>query len=116
MNTQEIKDHGQDLVRQTENYVRANPVPALLGAVAVGFAIGLAVRSIETERQAEPLRDALNDIRSALKPLAKKTRKAYAESSDSVREAVETAMERVKDVDVDRYVDPVAGWWKKLWA
>lgn len=116
MNTQDIKDQGQDLVRQTENYVRANPVPALIGAVAVGFVLGLAVRSLEPQREAEPLRDALNDLRGMLKPLAKKTRKAYAHSSDSVRDAVEQAMDRAKDLDVDRYVDPVAGWWKKLWS
>jgi ElaB/YqjD/DUF883 family membrane-anchored ribosome-binding protein len=116
MNTQDIKDQGQDIVRQTENYVRANPVPALLGAVAVGFALGLAVRSLEPEREAEPLRDALNDLRGMLKPLAKKTRKAYANSSDSVHDVLEQAVKRAKDIDVDHYVDPVAGWWKKLWA
>lgn len=116
MNTQELKDQGQDIVRQTENYVRANPIPALLGAVAVGFAIALISRSLEREREPEPVRDALNEIRSILKPLAKKTRKAYAESSDSVREAVEQAMEKAKDIHVDRYVDPLAGWWKRLWA
>ena len=115
MNTQDIKDQGQDLVRQTENYVRANPVPALIGAVAVGFVLGLAVRSLEPEREAEPLRDALNDLRGMLKPLKKKTSKAYANSSDTVREAVEQALDRAKDLHVERYVDPVAGWWKKLW-
>lgn len=116
MNTQDLKEQGQDLVRQTENYVRANPIPALLGAVAFGFVLGLASRTLEPDPQSEPLRDALDEIRAALKPLAKKTRKAYAESSDAVREAVEEAVERAKDIHVDRYVDPVAGWWKRLWS
>lgn len=116
MKTEEFKEQGQDLVRQTENYVRTNPLPALLGAVAVGFALGLISRSFETSREPEPIRDALNEIRSLLKPLAKKTRKAYAESSDVVREAVEQAVEKAKDLDVDRYVDPLSGWWKRLWA
>lgn len=116
MKTEDLKEQGQDLFRQTENYVRANPIPALLGAVAVGFAIGLISRSLETTREPEPIRDALNEIRAMLKPIAKKTRKAYAESSDAVRDAVEQAVERAKDLDVDRYADPVSSWWKRLWA
>lgn len=113
---QEPKGQARALVEQTESYVRANPIPALLGAVAVGFVLGMVARSLETEREPEPIRDALNEIRSMLKPLAKKTRKTYAESSDVVREAVEKAVERAKDLDVDRYVDPVSAWWKRLWA
>ena len=104
------------MVRETENYVRGNPIPALLGAVAVGFAIGLLARSLEHERDPEPIRDAVNEIRALLKPLAKKTRKAYAESSDAVHDAVAQAVERAKDLDVEHYVDPVARWWKRLWA
>ena len=42
----------------------------------------------ERVREPEPVRDALNEIRSLLKPLAKKSRKAYADSSDAVRDAV----------------------------
>ncbi len=118
MNTQDIQGQGQgqDLLRKAEIYVRANPLPAVLGAVAVGFALGLISRSLESQREPEPIRDALNEIRSMLKPLAKKTRKAYAGSSDVVRDAVEQAVERAKDLDVDRYVDPVSSWWKRLWA
>lgn len=115
MNTQEIKDRGQDFVRETENYVRGNPVPALLGAIAVGFAIGLIARSLEREREPEPIRDALNEIRGLLKPLAKKTRRAYADSSHAVHDAVAQAVERAKDLDVEHYVDPVAKWWKRFW-
>ena len=116
MNTQDLKDRGQDLVRETENYVRGNPIPTLLGAVAVGVAIGLLARALERQREPEPLRDAVNDLRAMLKPLAKKTRKAYADSSHAVHDAVANAVERAKDLDVDDYVDPVARWWKRLWA
>jgi len=110
--TQDIKDQGQDLLRQTENYVRGNPIPALLGAVAFGVAIGLVARSLETRREPEPLQDALNELRGLLGPLGKKTRKAYAETSDAVLEAVEQAVDRARDLDLD----PVAGWWKRLWS
>jgi len=113
MNTAEnLKTQGQDLVRQTENYVRGNPIPSLLGAVAVGFALGLIARSLETRREPEPIHDALNELRALLLPLAKKTRKGLSESSDAVREAVEQAVERAREIDLD----PVAGWWKRLWS
>jgi hypothetical protein len=116
MNTQDMKDRGQDLVRETENYVRGNPIPAILGAVAVGIVIGLVARSLEREREPEPIRDALNELRGILKPLAKKTRGAYANSSHAVQDAVHGAVERARDLDVEHYVDPVAKWWKRLWA
>ncbi len=113
MNTTEnLKAQGQDLVRQTENYVRGNPLPALVGAVAVGFALGLIARSLETRREPEPIHDALNELRSMLSPFAKKTRKGFADSSEAVREAVEQAVERAREIDLD----PVAGWWKRLWS
>ncbi|SRR5260221_4386298 len=112
----DIQEPGADIFQRTESYVRANPIPALLGAVAVGFALGLIARSLETQREPEPIRDAVREIRSLLKPLAKKTRKAYAESSDAVRDAVEQAVEKAKEIEVDRYVDPVTSWWKRLWA
>lgn len=107
-----LPKQAQDLVRQTEEYVRTNPLPALLGAVAVGIAIGMVARALEREREPQPLQDALNEIKALLKPIAKKTQKAYAESSDAVREVVEQALDKAKEIDVD----PVAGWWKRLWS
>ena len=38
--------------------------------------------------------------------------KAYAHTSEAVREAVEQAVEKARDVDVD----PVVKWWKRLWS
>jgi ElaB/YqjD/DUF883 family membrane-anchored ribosome-binding protein len=116
MNTQDIKDRRQDLVRETEDYVRGNPVPAILGAVAIGIVIGLVARSLERHREPEPLNDVLDELRAMLKPLAKKTRKAYANSSHAVQDAVHHAVERARDLDVEHYADPVAKWWKRLWA
>lgn len=115
MNTQDLKDRGQDIVRETENYVRGNPLPTILGALAVGFVIGVAIRSIEREREPEPLRDALNEIRGMLKPIGKKTRDTYAQSSDAVLHAVESAVDKARDLE-HQYGDPVAKWWRKLWA
>lgn len=115
MNTQEMKNRGQDIVRETEVYIRQNPVPALLGAVAVGILIGMVARSLEREREPEPIHDVVNELRSMLKPLAKKTRKGWAASSEAVQDAVHEVVGRARDLDVEQYVDPVAKWWRRLW-
>ena len=92
--------------------MRENPVPLLLGAIAVGFFLGLAARHLERERRHEPLHDALDEIRGFLKPLARKARLAAEHSAEIVRDATG----RVRDLDVDDYAAPVAGWWRKLWG
>jgi ElaB/YqjD/DUF883 family membrane-anchored ribosome-binding protein len=112
MNTEEVRERGEEMIRDTDRYVRENPIPVLLGAVAVGFLLGIAVHKLEQERKAEPLHDALDEIRSFLKPLAKKARRAAAESAEAVRGAAN----RVREVDVDSCAAPMAGWWRKLWS
>ena len=111
MNTQDAKERAQDLLRETDNHIRANPVPAVLTALGIGFAIGLLVR-IEPAKPREPWKDALDDLRDALNSGAKRGRKAYSQTADVVRDAVEQAVEKARDLDVD----PVANWWKKLWS
>jgi ElaB/YqjD/DUF883 family membrane-anchored ribosome-binding protein len=119
METEEITHEAGRAVRQAGAYVKENPVPTILTALAVGFAIGLIVRSIEHECRNAALRNKLDDaedyLRSILRPLAKKSKRAYAKSADAVREAVEHAVERARDVDVEDYTDPVVSWWGRLW-
>jgi ElaB/YqjD/DUF883 family membrane-anchored ribosome-binding protein len=112
MNTQDAKDRAQDLLRETDSCIRANPVPAILTALGIGFAIGVMTRWIDPAPRREPWQETLDDIRDALASGAKRGKKAYAHTSEAVREAVEQAVEKARDVDVD----PVVNWWKKLWA
>ena len=113
MNTQEAKDRAQDILRETDTCIRANPIPAIIAAVGVGFAIGLLTRFIEPPaKKHEPLHDALDELRDLLAASAKKGKSAYAHSADAVRDVVEQAVEKAREIDVD----PVAKWWKRLWA
>jgi len=109
-----------DLVRGTDRYLRENPVPAVLGALAVGFAIGLLTRLVDQERRPTPVRDAVDDsadvLRSLFTPAARKTRQAYRQSASAVRDAIDHVAEKASDIDVDDYVDPVTKWWRRLWA
>jgi ElaB/YqjD/DUF883 family membrane-anchored ribosome-binding protein len=119
MDTEEITQEAGQSLRRAGTYVRENPVPTVLGALALGFAIGLIVRSMEKEDQSDRLRGRLEDaedyLRTILKPLAKKSKRVYAQSADAVRDAVEDAVQRAHDIDVTDYTDPVAGWWNRFW-
>jgi ElaB/YqjD/DUF883 family membrane-anchored ribosome-binding protein len=112
MNTHDAKERAQDLLRETDNCIRANPVPAVLTALGIGFAIGVMTRWVEPAPRREPWQEIVDEIRDALATSAKRGKKAYAHTSDVVREAVEQAVEKAHDLDVD----PVMKWWKRLWS
>ncbi len=112
MNTHEAKEHAQDLLRSTDNCIRANPVPAVLTALGIGFAIGVLTRLIDHSPRREPWQEVVDDIRDALSTGAKRGKKAYAQTSDVVRDAVEQAVEKARDIEVD----PVIKWWRRLWS
>jgi len=110
---------GASLARErTEFFLRENPVPTVLGALAIGVAIGLAIRysssSAEKEIEAKsPLANVDLSILSLpfLWPFFKSLRRKYEESTDVVKDGVH----RLKKVDVDRYVKPLRKKWK-AWA
>ncbi|HEY3900506.1 MAG TPA: hypothetical protein VGM54_18000 [Chthoniobacter sp.] len=112
MNTQEAKEQAQDLLRTTDNCIRANPVPAVLTALGIGFAIGVLTRFIEPPAHREPWQEAIDDIRDALSSGAKRGRKAYTQTSEAVRDAVEQAVDKAREIEVD----PVVKWWRRLWS
>jgi ElaB/YqjD/DUF883 family membrane-anchored ribosome-binding protein len=103
---------------RTEFFLRENPVPTVLGALAIGVAIGLAIRysSSSSEKEIEaksPLANVDLSILSLpfLWPFFKSLRSKYEDSADAVKDGVH----RLKKVDVDRYVKPLRKKWK-AWA
>ncbi len=101
---------------RTEFFLRENPVPTVLGALALGLAIGLAIRySSRPEEPTLSVKRALREIDwSTISPaflpgLIKSAKRGYADSA----EAVKGGFERVKDVDVDEYVKPLRKQWKR---
>ena len=98
--------------------MRENPIPTVIGALALGVAIGLAIRyassSAEKEDESKlPLVSADLGVLSLpfLWPLFKAMRRKYEDSTDVVKGGVD----RLKKVDVDRYVKPLRKKWKS-WA
>lgn len=103
---------------RTEFFLRENPVPTVIGALALGVAIGLAIRysshSAEKEVEAKsPLGNVDLSILSLpfLWPFFKTLRRKYEDSSEVVKDQVD----RLKKVDVNRYVKPLRRKWK-AWA
>lgn len=101
---------------RTEFMLRENPVPTVIGALAIGLAIGLAIRysaEASTRRQTEvksPLGDFNLGMLSMpfLWPFFKSVQRRYEDSADVVKDGVD----RLKHVDVDRYVKPVRKQWR----
>jgi ElaB/YqjD/DUF883 family membrane-anchored ribosome-binding protein len=103
---------------RTEFFLRENPVPTLIGALALGVAIGFAIRyastSADKEAEAKPsLGNADLSILSLplLWPLFKAMRRRYEDSADAVKDGVD----RLKKVKVEQYVKPLRKKWK-AWA
>jgi ElaB/YqjD/DUF883 family membrane-anchored ribosome-binding protein len=101
---------------RTEYCVRENPVPAILSALGIGIAIGLAIRyasPIERKTEVEvksPLGDLNWSVLSLpfLWPLFKSAREKYESSAEAVKDGVK----RLKKIDVNRYAKPIRKRWK----
>ena len=98
---------------RTEYFVRENPVPAILSALGIGIAIGLAIRyasPIERKTEVEvksPLGDLNWSVLSLpfLWPLFKSAR----EKSGHV---MRNGVKRLKKMDVERYAKPIRKRWR----
>jgi hypothetical protein len=105
----------QQVLHEADTYVRENPVPAVLCALGVGFALGLLIRALDRPTRAELLELKANEARgflaNLLEPVARESSRAYARSA----KAVHGAADRVRDIDVEDYTDPVVSWFSRMW-
>ena len=104
---------------RTEFFLRENPVPTVIGALAIGLAIGLAIRySSETAREEKEVKTPLGDLNLGalslpfLWPFFKQVQRRYEDTAEVVKDGVRTGVDRVRDVDVDRYVKPLRKKWR----
>jgi len=115
---EQTKEKAGTARERTEFFLRENPVPTVIGALALGVAIGLAIRyaSSSADKEVEAKSPLGNVDLSVLTlpflwPLFKSMRQRYEDSADVVKDGVG----RLKKVDVDRYVKPLRKKWKS-WA
>jgi ElaB/YqjD/DUF883 family membrane-anchored ribosome-binding protein len=101
--------------QRTEFFLRENPVPTILGALAIGLAIGLAIRysssAEENEIEAKP---SLGNMHWGflslpfLWPFVKSLKEKYRDSAEAVKEGVD----RARNIDIHRYTKPIRKRWK----
>ena len=115
---EQTKERANTARERTEFFLRENPVPTIIGALAIGVAIGLAIRysSSSADKEVEAKSPLANVDLSVLSlpflwPFFKAVRRKYEDSADVVRDGVD----RLKKVEVDRYVKPLRKKWK-AWA
>ncbi len=116
----QTREKASRALERTEDFVRENPVPTILGALGLGIAIGLTIRYAapsERKREIEVESPWGNFNWSVLSlpflwPLFKSARKQYEKSADSVGDAVKDGVKRLKKVDVERYAKPIRKRWR----
>ena len=100
---------------RTQFFLRENPVPTILGALAIGLAIGFAIRYASTpdDRKDVELKTPFGGHWSVLSlpflwPFFKLVREKYEDSADAVRGGVG----RLKKIDIDDYTKPIRKRWR----
>jgi len=109
----QAKGKANRALERTEDFVRENPVPTILGALGLGIAIGLAIRyATPGEHKREIVLESpwgkFNwSVLSLpfLWPLFKSAR----EKSEHV---MRNGVKRLKKIDVERYAKPIRKRWK----
>jgi len=100
-------------LERTEDFVRENPVPTILGALGLGIAIGLAIRyAAPGERNREIVVESpwgkFNWSVLSLPFLWPLFKSAREKSEDVMRNGVK----RLKKMDVEKYAKPIRKRWK----
>ena len=116
---QQTRERATVARQKTEFFMRENPVPTILGALAIGLAIGLAYR-YSTEREEKPIeaKTPLGNVDLSfltlpfLWPFFKTVKHRYEDTAEVVKDRVGDGVDRLKKVDVDEYVKPLRKQWR----
>jgi hypothetical protein len=103
----------QTVSTQANQAIRDNPVPTIVTAIALGFALGILMRVLRPEKPS--LEEAIEEnggwFKAFFRPLESKARDAYSASSEVVRGAVEKAVDKIHEVEELSQKN----WWQRLW-
>ncbi len=118
---QQTKERAGIARQRTEFFLRENPVPTVIGALALGLAIGLAIRYSSESRAraaAAEVKSPFGDVNLGmlslpfLWPFFRQVRRRYEDSADVVKGGVREGVDRLRSVDVDDYVKPLRKKWR----
>lgn len=107
---EQIRGRPNSAVGRTELFLRENPVPLVIGALATGVAIGLALRYASRSEEKEINTPVGRLSWSAfslpfLWPLFRSMKERIEESTDAVSDSV-------KGIDFERYAKPLRKRWR----
>jgi len=112
---EETKEKASHARERTEFFLRENPVPTILGALAIGLVIGLAIRYASTAEEREvKVKPSLGSMHWSflslpfLWPFFKSVKEKYEDSTEAMKEGVD----RVRNIDIHRYTKPIRKRWK----
>ena len=111
---QQTKEKAGVARERTEFFLRENPVPTIIGALALGLAVGWALRyaTAEDEKEVE-MESPLGRVNWSffslpfLWPFLKTVKEKYEDSAETVKDSVD----RLRDIDVKRYTKPMRKRW-----
>jgi hypothetical protein len=109
----QTKEKASRALERTEDFVRENPVPTILGALGLGIAIGLAIRyAAPSESKREIVVESpwgkFNWSVLSLPFLWPLFKSAREKSEDVMRNGVK----RLKKMDVEKYAKPIRKRWR----
>jgi len=101
--------------RRTQLFLRENPVPAILGALGLGLAIGWALRHATADEEKEvELKTPIGNLNWSvfslpfLWPFFRSVKDRYETSTESLKDGVS----RLKKIDISPYTKPIRKRWK----
>ena len=109
----QTKEKANRALERSEDFVRENPVPTILGALGLGIAIGLAIRyAAPSEHKREIVVESpwgkFNWSILSLPFLLPLFKSAREKSEDVMRNGVK----RLKKMDVEKYAKPIRKRWR----
>jgi len=108
---EQIRNRASSPRERTELFLRENPVPLVIGALAAGVVIGLAIHYASRSEEKEEAKTPLGRINWSflslpfLWPALRSVKERFEDSADVVSDGV-------KGIDLDRYTKPIRKRWK----
>ena len=109
---EQIRNRASGTRERTELFLRENPVPMIIGALAAGLVIGLAIRyASRSDEEEVEIKTPLGRINWSilslpfLWPFVRGMKEKFEDSAEAMKDGV-------KSIDVDRYTKPIRKRWK----
>ena len=90
------KVHTADTLRESGAFVRANPIPVVLGMLAVSFVLGALLMRKETTLQERYVDEPLDNLKSILSDLNARAARQAGRGGDAASDAMHSLAGRIK--------------------